>query len=204
MPVVGKDEVIRSREMHWLRLDRYFLGNGGRVVFQPMMCQQCNHAPCETVCPVLATVHSEDGLNQQVYNRCVGTRYCANNCPYKARRFNWFSYAAWQREVAPLLNPDVTVRSRGVMEKCTFCVQRLAEARQASREKGEVFRGQGVAPACQQSCPSKAITFGNLLDAESPVRAAFHGPRAYRVLEELGVDPNVAYLKPVLPEGNDG
>lgn len=194
VPVVGPDEVRRHREMHWLRIDRYFMEDG-RVAFMPMLCQQCGHAPCETVCPVLATVHSRDGLNQQVYNRCVGTRYCANNCPYKVRRFNWFSYARWQQEAAPLLNPDVTVRSRGVMEKCTFCVQRIRAARQEAKEKGQPFTGEGVQPACAQSCPAQAITFGNLLDPASAVAQAFHHPRAHRLLEETGVDPSVAYLK---------
>jgi len=204
VPVVGEDEVRRHREMHWLRVDRYFLGEGEQVqaVFQPVMCQQCGHAPCETVCPVLATVHSEDGLNQQVYNRCVGTRYCANNCPYKVRRFNWFSYAAFQEAVAPALNPDVTVRSRGVMEKCTFCVQRIVAARQEARERGEAFHGALVRTACQESCPTQAITFGNLLDPASAVATAWQDPRAYRLLEELGVRPQVAYLKFVRPEGS--
>ncbi|GBC79078.1 Menaquinone reductase, iron-sulfur cluster-binding subunit [bacterium HR09] len=203
VPVVGADEVSRHREMHWLRIDRYFLANG-RVAFMPMLCQQCGHAPCETVCPVLATVHSKDGLNQQVYNRCVGTRYCANNCPYKVRRFNWFSYARWQEQAAPLLNPDVTVRSRGVMEKCTFCVQRIAAARMEAKEKGQPFTGEGVVPACAQSCPAQAITFGNLLDPASPVSQAFRSGRAYRVLEETGVDPSVAYLKLFAREGEHG
>ncbi|MFN3412575.1 MAG: 4Fe-4S dicluster domain-containing protein [Thermoanaerobaculum sp.] len=203
VPVVGPDEVSRHREMHWLRVDRYFL-EGGRVAFMPMLCQQCGHAPCETVCPVLATVHSQDGLNQQVYNRCVGTRYCANNCPYKVRRFNWFSYARWHQHAAPLLNPDVTVRSRGVMEKCTFCVQRIAAARQEAREKGQPFTGEGVQPACAQSCPAQAITFGNLLDPASPVGQAFANPRAYRLLEETGVDPSVAYLQLVAREEEHG
>ncbi len=208
IPTVGKDEVRRHREMHWLRLDRYYAdrGSGVDVVHQPMLCQQCGNAPCEPVCPVLATVHSSEGLNQQVYNRCVGTRYCANNCPYKVRRFNWFDYAHEDTLANLALNPDVTVRSRGVMEKCTFCVQRIGEARAEALRQGLPMRDGDVQTACQQSCPAQAITFGNLEDPKSRVAQAARGPRGYRVLEELNVLPAVTYLtlvrnRPVSPEG---
>jgi molybdopterin-containing oxidoreductase family iron-sulfur binding subunit len=196
IPVVGKDEVRRHREMHWLRLDRYYADRGTAVdvVHQPMLCQHCGHAPCEPVCPVLASVHSSDGLNEQVYNRCVGTRYCANNCPYKVRRFNWFDYAHKDALQNLALNPDVTVRSRGVMEKCTFCVQRIQEARAEAARQGLAVRDGDVQTACQQSCPAQAITFGNANDPASRVARQARGPRAYRVLEELNVRPSVTYL----------
>jgi molybdopterin-containing oxidoreductase family iron-sulfur binding subunit len=208
IPVVGKDEVRRHREMHWLRIDRYYAnrGTGVDVVHQPMLCQHCGNAPCEPVCPVLATVHSAEGLNQQVYNRCVGTRYCANNCPYKVRRFNWFDYAHQDTLANLALNPDVTVRSRGVMEKCTFCVQRIQEAKAEAARLGRELTEGDVQTACQQSCPARAITFGDLNDPKSRVARDRRGPRAYRVLEELNVRPSVTYLalvrnRPVNPEG---
>ena len=196
IPVVGKDEVRRHREMHWLRLDRYYAdrGTGVDVVHQPMLCQHCGNAPCETVCPVLATVHSSEGLNQQVYNRCVGTRYCANNCPYKVRRFNWFDYAHDDSLQNLSLNPDVTVRSRGVMEKCTFCVQRIQEGKAEANRLGFPMRDGDVQTACQQSCPAQAITFGNLNDPRSRVAQQARNPRAYQVLEELNIRPSISYL----------
>jgi len=195
--VVGADEVRRRRIMHWLRLDRYYAGEGDEVdvSHQPMLCQQCENAPCETVCPVLATVHSEEGLNQQVYNRCVGTRYCANNCPYKVRRFNWFNYPREDRLANLVLNPDVTVRSRGVMEKCTFCVQRIQEAKSEARRTGSPVADGAVRTACEQGCPARAITFGDLNDTDSRVAAAWASPRRYRVLEEINVKPSVGYLR---------
>jgi molybdopterin-containing oxidoreductase family iron-sulfur binding subunit len=197
IPVVGKDEVRRHREMHWLRIDRYYTERDGSVdvAHQPMLCQHCGNAPCEVVCPVLATVHSADGLNEQVYNRCVGTRYCANNCPYKVRRFNWFDYAHDDLMQNLALNPDVTVRSRGVMEKCSFCVQRIQEARMEAGRLGQVVRDGDIQTACQQSCPAQAIVFGNLNDPKSRVARMAAGTRSYQVLGELNIRPSVSYLK---------
>jgi molybdopterin-containing oxidoreductase family iron-sulfur binding subunit len=206
--VVGKDEVFKRREMHWIRLDRYYKGDEANpeTVFQPMMCQHCGNAPCESVCPVLATVHSSDGLNQQVYNRCVGTRYCANNCPYKVRRFNWFDYAQNPKfdynmnddRERLVLNPDVVVRSRGVMEKCSLCVQRIQEGKLKARLDGKDVMTADIKTACQQSCPADAITFGDLNDPKSPVAKRLKdNPRRYRVLAELNVRPSVNYLMKV-------
>lgn len=195
IPVVGKDEVYRQREMHWIRIDRYYSDEGKPagevdVAFQPMICQHCGNAPCETVCPVLATAHSSEGLNQQVYNRCVGTRYCANNCPYKVRRFNWFDYPHEDALENLVLNPDVTVRSRGVMEKCSFCVQRIQEAKLESRRLGLPLADMNLQTACQQSCPAQAIRFGD-------ISQLIPGNRTYQVLAELNVQPAVSYLKVV-------
>jgi Fe-S-cluster-containing dehydrogenase component len=196
IPVVGKDEVRRKREMHWMRIDRYYTGDEHEpgVVHQPMMCQQCDNAPCENVCPVVATVHSEEGLNQQVYNRCVGTRYCANNCPYKTRRFNWFNYDHADPVEQLVLNPDVTVRSRGVMEKCSFCVQRIQLAKATAKNEGRELKDGECKTACQQSCPGMAILFGDMLDPESEISQALKDPKRYMVLGELGVAPAVNYL----------
>jgi molybdopterin-containing oxidoreductase family iron-sulfur binding subunit len=208
IPVVGKDEVRRHREMHWLRIDRYYSERDGGVdvVHQPMLCQHCGNAPCEVVCPVLATVHSEEGLNQQVYNRCVGTRYCANNCPYKVRRFNWFDYAHDDLLQNLVLNPEVTVRSRGVMEKCTFCVQRIQEARIAAGGAGHIPADGVIQTACQQSCPAQAIVFGNMNDPESRAARLAAAKRSYQVLAELNVRPSVNYLAVVRnrPTGGEG
>ncbi|PHS03326.1 MAG: hypothetical protein COA78_18390 [Blastopirellula sp.] len=198
VPVVGKDEVYRQREMHWLRIDRYFMGEDDdmEVLHQPMMCQHCGNAPCETVCPALATVHSEEGLNEQVYNRCVGTRYCANNCPYKVRRFNWFTYP--QDDLQTLaLNPDVTVRTRGVMEKCSMCVQRIEDGKIAASHSGIPLADGDIQIACQQSCPTQAIVFGDMNDQSSEVLKALHKPRNFKVLDEFNFRPSVGYLRVV-------
>ena len=194
IPVVGAAEIQHHRSLHWLRMDRYYDGDEANpdVLFEPMMCQQCDHAPCETVCPVLATMHSSDGINQQVYNRCVGTRYCANNCPYKVRRFNWFDYDHGSPLERMALNPDVVVRERGVMEKCTFCVQRIQAARIDGRANGT--DPTLVQTACQQSCPAQAIRFGDGSKPENQVAQDRSNPRAFKVLAELGVKPSVTYL----------
>ncbi len=199
IPVVGKEEVINRREMHWMRIDRYYKGDevNPSVAFQPMTCHHCDNAPCETVCPVLATVHSSDGLNQQVYNRCVGTRYCANNCPYKVRRFNWFDYPHTDPNENMVLNPDVAVRSRGVMEKCSMCIQRIQEAKLQAKKEGRPLKDGEIKLACQQSCPSDAIIFGDLSDPESKISKAIKGPRNFRVLEELNIKPRLSYLTKV-------
>ncbi|MBI4514888.1 MAG: 4Fe-4S dicluster domain-containing protein [Deltaproteobacteria bacterium] len=202
IPIVGVDEVRRGRELHWLRIDRYYAGSAEepRVLFQPMTCQQCENAPCETVCPVLATTHTSEGLNAQVYNRCIGTRYCANNCPFKVRRFNWFDYErnATERMV---LNPEVVVRSRGVMEKCTFCIQRIEEGKTRARLDGRPLQDGEVQSACQQSCPAGAIVFGDLNDRNSRVAQLAGSGRAYRLLTELNVEPAVRYLARVRDHG---
>lgn len=199
VPVVGREEVKNRREMHWLRIDRYYKGddNQPEVVHQPMMCQHCDNAPCETVCPVLATVQSSDGLNQQVYNRCVGTRYCANNCPYKVRRFNWFDYPHEDPMAKMVLNPDVVVRSRGVMEKCSMCIQRIQEGRLTAKRDGKEMVDGDVKLACQQSCPGDAIVFGDLNDPKSKIAKLLKNERTYRVLEELNIGPRVSYMNKV-------
>jgi len=237
--LVGRDEVINRREMHWLRIDRYYssdapaddwraaenAADNPEVVFQPMLCQHCNNAPCETVCPVAATTHSSEGLNQMTYNRCIGTRYCANNCPYKVRRFNWFKYhdnsqfenvnPAMNTDLGKMvLNPDVTVRSRGVMEKCSFCVQRIQNGKLGAKKERRPLKDGEVTTACQAACSTGAIVFGDVNDAESKISKLLkirpmdeknpHGidkitdnPRAYQVLEEIGVKPNIWYLSKV-------
>lgn len=198
--VVGLERVLEGREMSWLRVERYQdRKDRATTVFLPMLCQHCDNAPCESVCPVYATHHSKEGLNNQIYNRCIGTRFCAQNCPYKVRRFNWFD---WQRpKPAHLqLNPDVTVRSKGVMEKCSFCVQRIKEAHGIAKNEGRKIDDGEVRPACLQTCPTGAFTFGNLMDKGSRVRKMVEGRRAYQVLEYLNTKPAVIYLKKVVQE----
>ncbi|MCY1046946.1 TAT-variant-translocated molybdopterin oxidoreductase [Corallococcus sp. bb12-1] len=194
--VVGKDGVLKSREMHWLRIDRYFLGDPDDpgVITQPVACVHCESAPCEYVCPVNATVHSDEGLNQMVYNRCIGTRYCSNNCPYKVRRFNYLQYSPRDPLARLRQNPDVTVRSRGVMEKCTYCVQRIERARLVARSAQREIRDGEVRTACQQACPTQAITFGDLLTPLSAVKRWHGDPRHYRLLNNLGTRPRTVHL----------
>jgi len=200
IPVVGSDGVRRSREMHWLRIDRYFEGTAAdepESISQPMTCQHCENAPCEQVCPVAATTHSPEGINEMAYNRCIGTRYCANNCPFKVRRFNFLEYSGWAQDEHRRLqqNPEVTVRTRGVMEKCTFCVQRVNRAKiEAKRDGKERVEDGKVVTACQAACPTQAIWFGDLNDPKSAVTAKAASPRSYRLLEELNVKTRINYL----------
>ena len=196
VPIVGADEVRRGREMHWMRIDRYVAGPAAepRVLHEPMLCQHCENAPCELVCPVEATSHSEEGLNEMTYNRCVGTRYCSNNCPYKVRRFNFLQYAdTTTPQLAMLRNPEVTVRDRGVMEKCTFCVQRIDRARNGADAEHRAIKDGEIRTACQTACPAQAIAFGDLTDPESAVSRARRDPGAFHVLESLGTRPRVTY-----------
>jgi molybdopterin-containing oxidoreductase family iron-sulfur binding subunit len=218
--VVGKPEVLRGHEMHWLRIDRYYSGDmdNPNVVFQPLMCQHCDNAPCENVCPVAATNHSSEGINQMTYNRCIGTRYCANNCPYKVRRFNWADYTGSdsfgdnQRGIVNdvvlemnddltrmVLNPDVTVRSRGVIEKCSFCIQRLQESKLKAKKESRPLADSDIKVACQQACPTEAIVFGNANDSHSAISISRkeNPNRQFYVLEQLHVLPNVTYLAKV-------
>lgn len=196
VPVVGPEEVHRGREMHWLRVDRYFAGSPDSpdIYFQPLLCMHCEHAPCEVVCPVNATVHSSEGLNEMVYNRCIGTRTCSNNCPYKVRRFNWYDYAGRHEGGVEVENPAVYVRPRGVMEKCTYCVQRIAAARIAAEMEGRRIGDGEVVTACQQACPTRAIVFGDLNDTTSAVTRRKGSHRHYALLGELNTRPRTTYL----------
>jgi molybdopterin-containing oxidoreductase family iron-sulfur binding subunit len=193
IPVVGKDQVLRGREMHWIRVDHYAFGE--THVHQPVPCMHCENAPCEVVCPTSATVHSDEGLNDMVYNRCVGTRYCANNCPYKVRRFNFYLYSDFTTEsLKAQRNPDVTVRSRGVMEKCTYCVQRIQEARIVAGREDRSIRDGDIRTACEAACPTRAIIFGDINDPNARVSLAKASERNYKLLGELGVKPRTTYL----------
>jgi molybdopterin-containing oxidoreductase family iron-sulfur binding subunit len=204
IPTVGESEILRGREMTWMRIERYWEdghepGAAPEARFVPMLCQHCGNAPCEPVCPVYAAYHTADGLNGQVYNRCVGTRYCANNCPYKVRYFNWYKYTeqAWPEPLHLQLNPDVTVRARGVMEKCTFCIQRIRDTQNHARLEDRTIRDGEFTTACAQACPSDAIVFGNARDGSSRVAQLKQDPRGYHVLEDLNVRPAVTYLAKV-------
>jgi len=194
IPVVGKQQVIHEREMHWLRIDRYYQGSPDApdILFQPMLCQHCERAPCEIVCPVGATVHDEEGLNVMVHNRCVGTRFCSNNCPYKVRRFNYFAFAEEERRPPIARNPEVTVRARGVMEKCTFCLQRIAAARIDADAGNRPVGPDEVQTACQAACPSQAITFGNMA-AGGQIAERKKSPLTYALLDEQNTQPRVTY-----------
>ena len=214
VPIVGREQVLNSREMHWLRIDRYFQGDeeNAQVVQEPVACMHCETAPCEQVCPVAATVHTEEGINAMAYNRCIGTRYCANNCPFKVRRFNYFNYNeeigvgygvkayngtienANRKLQALVMNPDVTVRGRGVMEKCTYCVQRVEQAKIAARREDRPVQDGDVVTACQSACPANAIEFGNVADPNSKVSKQQANPRSYGMLEQLNIKPRTEYL----------
>jgi Fe-S-cluster-containing dehydrogenase component len=227
LAVVGRERFGRGLGMHWMRIERYWhTGEKGEVKtrypeqgaqYIPMMCQQCEHATCEPVCPVAATYHTPDGLNAQVYNRCIGSRYCSNNCPYKVRYFNFYSYYKnWPSPLEQQLNPDISVRDKGVMEKCTFCVQRLRRGKNEAKNEERLLRDGEVQTACQQSCPTQAISFGNLSDEKSKVSKLWQkhnmsfghkenkkqpkNERGYRALEEINTEPSVMYLERVRDE----
>jgi molybdopterin-containing oxidoreductase family iron-sulfur binding subunit len=196
--MVGERQIINGREMAWLRIERYVDPQDPvRQIYLPMLCQHCDDAPCEAVCPVYAPHHSKEGLNNQIYNRCIGTRFCAQNCPYKVRRFNWFDWQ-WPEPLNLQLNPDVTVRSKGVMEKCSFCIQRIKAGHDRAKNEKRDIRDGEVIPACVQTCPTDALHFGNLMDKQSKVRQMIADPRVYQVMGYLNTKPAVFYLKKVL------
>lgn len=194
--ISGEKEAAEGRAINWIRIERYWEGEypNAKAKFIPVLCQHCGNAPCEPVCPVYASYHTPDGLNAQVYNRCIGVRYCGNNCPYVARQFNWFD-PHWDTPLEHQLNPDVTVRQNGIMEKCTFCVQRIRKAKEQADQEGRLIRDGEVQPACVQSCPTSALVFGNRNDPESQVSVMARSDRGFRLLESLGTDPAVTYLK---------
>lgn len=195
VPTAGPDQAAMGRAKHWIRVDRYYEGEfpNIKVKYRPVLCQQCDEAPCEPVCPVYATYQNAEGLNVQIYNRCIGTRYCANNCPYTVRFFNWFS-PEWDRPLDLQLNPDVSIRPSGVVEKCTFCAHRIKRAKLDADEEGRDLRDGDVQPACVQSCPAEAMVFGDMSDPESRVSRAIESGRAEQLLSELGTKPRVFYL----------
>jgi molybdopterin-containing oxidoreductase family iron-sulfur binding subunit len=201
LPVMGVDANRRNRTMAWLRIERFVEPRvgGPDTRFVPMLCQHCDHAPCETVCPVYATYHTDEGLNAQVYNRCVGTRYCGNNCPYRVRRFNWFE-PNFPDPLHLQLNPDVTARTAGVMEKCTFCVQRIQDGKHQAKDENRPLKDGEIVPACAQTCPAQAIVFGDLHDPGSRVSQLETAARAYRVLDSLNTRPAITYLKKIVQE----
>lgn len=196
VPVVGENESAKRRTMHWIRIERYWEGEypNVRARFMPVLCQHCTEAPCEPVCPVFATYHNPEGLNAQIYNRCIGTRFCGSACPYKVRMFNWFD-PEFPDPLSEQLNPDVSVRSRGVIEKCTFCIQRIRRAEIEAPSNDRRLEDGEVQPACVQTCPSSALIFGDLNDPDSRVSVLARSNRSFRLLDELGTNPAVIYLK---------
>jgi molybdopterin-containing oxidoreductase family iron-sulfur binding subunit len=196
IPTVGDDQAARGRAMHWIRVERYWEGEfpEARLRFQPVFCQQCEAAPCEPVCPTYASYHTADGLNAQVYNRCIGTRFCANACPYNVRFFNFFN-PVWQKPLQLQLNPDVSVRSVGMMEKCTFCVQRIRSAQEQAKAQDRAVMDGEIKPACVQSCSPSALIFGDLDDPDSEVSRLARSNRSVKLLGDLGTQPNVSYLQ---------
>lgn len=194
--ISGEEEAAQGRAINWIRIERYWEGEypDVKVKFLPVLCQHCDEAPCEPVCPVYASYHTPDGLNAQVYNRCIGVRYCGNNCPYVARHFNWFD-PIWDEPLAEQLNPDVTVRSGGVMEKCTFCVQRIRKGKETAAKEGRRVKDGEITPACVQSCPTSALVFGDAHDPESRVSRMKENGRGFHLMESLGTHPSVTYLR---------
>jgi molybdopterin-containing oxidoreductase family iron-sulfur binding subunit len=194
--ISGEAEAAQGRAINWIRIERYWEGDYPNVSakFMPVLCQHCDNAPCEPVCPVYASYHTPDGLNAQVYNRCIGVRYCGNNCPYVARQFNWFD-PHWDPPLEEQLNPDVSVRQNGIMEKCTFCVQRIRKAKEQAESEGRRVRDGEIVPACVQTCPTSALVFGDRNDSNSRVSILAQGDRGFHLLESLGTDPAITYLK---------